>query len=78
MHTSTLRATRRPGRKCVPLHRASRHAWIDINPGVMRALREQDISSVEGDGDGSRRMVARSNVVVSGCKIPTGTLIEFE
>jgi len=41
-------------------------------------LREQDILSIERDRDSLRRMVARSNVVVSRCKILTGTLIEFE
>jgi len=48
------------------------------NPRVMRALRKQDILSIEGDRDSLQRIVARSNVVVSGCKILTRTLIEFE
>ena len=61
-----------------PVNRLGLYHVSVSDPRVMRALREQDISSIEGDRDGLRRMVARSNVVVSGCKIPTGTLIEFE
>jgi hypothetical protein len=36
LHTSALRATRRPGSECVPLHHASRHAWIDIRRQLNR------------------------------------------